>query len=227
VGKKEVNLAGYLFLGLIQRDCYVRTSALKNHALTASAAILIAGLVTGCDEEKQYPTGGGPGSSDPVDVTATGNGFCDPSQTLSDPSLVSNPTSARIDSDGNPAAQGQDPSWNPLTSGSVNGKPVNAATYNYAVLSRQQAAASGAVLGDWIRITNTSNGQSTWSRYEDTGPDGNAPGELSEAAATSLGIAYLPSTATIGDPQVSFAVYSGSASVEGSCNGNSNLSAQN
>jgi hypothetical protein len=164
---------------------------LKNQVLTASAALLFAGLIAGCDDDNQVAQslGGGPGSSDPASVEATGNGFCDPSQQLSSPSLVSQPTSVRLDSDGDPTAQNRDPTWNPLTSGSVNGKPVNAATYNYAVLSRQQAAASGAVLGDWVQITDVSNGRSTWSRYMDTGPDGNLPGEISESAASSLGIA--------------------------------------
>lgn len=102
------------------------------------SAILLCGLIASCDEENKgaQSLGGGPGSSDPANVEANGNGFCDPSQSLGDPSLVSQPTSARIDSDGNPLAQGQDPSWNPLTSGSVNGQPVSAAQYNYAVLSR-------------------------------------------------------------------------------------------
>ena len=98
--------------------------------------------------------GGGQGSSDLNNVIA-GDGFCGPqggSPALGQASFNSGLTTAKLDLDGNPLGQGQDPDWNPETSGQVNGQAVNSAKYAYVVMSIQQMNASGVSLGDWASV---------------------------------------------------------------------------
>src|SRR6516165_7696479 len=132
--------------------------------------------LSSCDDDDSYATllGGGPGSSDPNNIVA-GDGFCGPqggNQTLGQGSFDSGVTTAKIDTDGNPLMQGHDSDWQPGTSGSVNGQPVNSAQYAYVVMSKRQMLEDGVSLGDWASVTNTATGQMTWARVEVKGPDG-------------------------------------------------------
>lgn len=182
---------------------------------------IVFGIValTSCDDDDHADQlGGGPGSSDPNNVVA-GDGFCGPqggSQELGQASFDSGVTTAKLDTDGNPLMQGHDATWNANTSGHVNGQSVNSATYAYVVLSRQQMKDSGVNLGDWATVTNSATGQSTYARVEDTGPDGGT-GEISQAAASAVGIQYLSSSYTVGDPSVDVVAYANTASIQGDC----------
>jgi hypothetical protein len=195
------------------------------------AFISLCGLLTlaaGCDDEENSAQlqGGGPGSSNPVDVTATGNGFCDPTggaAALGTPAFNSGTVTAKIDTDGNPAMQATDATWQAGTSGSVNGQAVNSAQYNFVVMSPRQMQSSGVSLGDWAEVVNPGNGKATFARVEDKGPDGGL-GEISQATATAVGIQYTASSATVGDPNVIVTAYAQSASVASDC---SQTAAQN
>jgi hypothetical protein len=175
-------------------------------------------LLAACEDDSQRSEqGGGPGSADPNNIIA-GDGFCSPTggaSALGDPSYTSSSTT-KIDTDGNPAMQGKDSDWRPDTSGQVNGHSVNSAQYAYVVMSKDQMAASGVSLGDWALVTNNSTGQSTWARVEDVGPGGGT-GEISQAAATGVGIQYQDNGFTIGDPPVTVNAYAGSAAIQGDC----------
>jgi hypothetical protein len=84
--------------------------------------------------------------------------FCGPQggiQALGDPSFNSGPTTAKIDTDGNPEMQGHDPNWNPTASGTVNGQPVNSAKYAYVVMSKRQMLLDCVSLADWATVTKT------------------------------------------------------------------------
>jgi hypothetical protein len=175
-------------------------------------------FLASCDDEDHADiNGGGPGSSDPnAVVTDSTNGFCNPvggTQNLGTPSWTSGMVTANIDFDGDPDAQGKDPDWQPGTSGTVNGKAVNAGQYNYVVMSPGQMAASGVNLGDWATVT--SNGKTVYARVEDRGPAGGV-GEVSDHTADELGIGhnYL---ATYGNPQLDVTAYAGTASIQGDC----------
>jgi hypothetical protein len=179
-------------------------------------------LLASCDDDNHTAQllGGGPGSSDSNNIVA-GDGFCGPqggSQALGQPSFDSGQTTAKIDTDGNPLMEGHDSDWNPNTSGQVNGQPVNSTQYAYVVMSKRQMILDGVSLGDWATVTNTATGQSTFARVEDTGPEGGT-GEISQLAATNVGIQYASNAFTIGDPQVDVVVYGGTASIQGNCSG--------
>jgi hypothetical protein len=194
----------------------------KNGVIAIGSSLCLLALLAGCDEEENpQPTGGGQGSASatPADVQASivaGDGFGAPedSSTLGSPSYTSSSV-AKIDSDGDPSAQGFDANWQPDTSGHVNGGAVNAAVYRYVVMSSDQMTSSGAQLGDWATVTNNATGQTTWARVEDQGPKGGT-GEISEAAATAVGIQYTSNRFTVGTPSVTVKVYGGSAGVQGS-----------
>ena len=132
-------------------------------------------------------------------------------------------SSAKLDLDGNPAAQGLDPDWRAGTTGTVNGQPVNSAKYAYVVMSPGQMAASNVSLGDWATVTNNATGQTVYARVEDIGPEGGT-GEISQATAGAVGIQQAvvqtkdgPSTVTLGSPTVTVNVYAGTASIQGDC----------
>jgi hypothetical protein len=175
-------------------------------------------LLAACEDDSQRSEqGGGPGSADPNNIIA-GDGFCSPTggaSALGDPSYTSSST-AKIDTDGNPAMQGKDSDWRPDTSGQVNGHSVNSAQYAYVVMSKDQMAASGVSLGDWALVTNNATGQSSWARVEDVGPGGGT-GEISQAAATGVGIQYQDNGFTVGDPPVTVNAYAGTAAIQGDC----------
>jgi hypothetical protein len=182
---------------------------------------IVFGIValTSCDDDDHADQlGGGPGSSDPNNVVA-GDGFCGPqggSQELGQASFDSGVTTAKVDTDGNPLMQGHDATWNANTSGHVNGQAVNSAQYAYVVMSLRQMVASNVHLGDWATVTNPATGQSTYARVEDQGPDGGI-GEISQAAATAVGIQYASNSSTIGNPSVDVRAYAGTASIQGDC----------
>jgi hypothetical protein len=190
----------------------------------AIAVSLLLALAS-CDDndDNAASQGGGSGSSDPNNVTATpGAGFCAPTggaQALGASSFNSGVTVAKIDTDGNPAEQGLDPDWQPGTSGSVNGQAVNSAQYSYVVMSPGQMRNDGVSLGDWATVTNTATGQTTYARVEDRGPAGGT-GEISQAAASAVGISYLPSSATVGNPTVDVQAYAGTSAIQDDCSGN-------
>ncbi len=177
-------------------------------------------VLASCDDDDHTAQllGGGPGSSDPNNIAA-GDGFCGPqdgSQALGPASFDSGVTTAKIDTDGNPLMQGHDATWDANTSGYVNGQAVNSTQYAYVVMSISQMNASGVALGDWASVTNAATGESVFARVEDKGPPGGT-GEISQAAASAVGIQYLPSSATVGDPSVVVEAYAGTASIEGDC----------
>jgi hypothetical protein len=183
-------------------------------------AIWISALMlSSCDDEDNVQLlGGGPGSSDPTNIAAW-DGFCGPqggSQELGQASFDSGVTTAKIDTDGNPLMQGHDATWNADTSGHVNGQPVNSAKYAYVVMSRVQMNASGVSFGDWASVTDPATGKTVYARVEDRGPPGGT-GEISQAAATGVGISYLPNSDTVGNPSVVVQAYAGTSSIEGDC----------
>jgi hypothetical protein len=192
----------------------------KKIIIVGSLSLALLAL-SGCDEDEPHADqlGGGPGSSTPaVNVQASGEGFCNPSGgegNLGPASYVSSST-AKIDTDGNPNAQGHDPDWQPHTSGKVNGQDVNSAQYAYVVMSQRQMYESGVSLGDWALVSNNQTGRQTWARVEDVGPEGGS-GEISEAAASAIGVQFQANSSTIGDPEVTVQAYAQTAGVEGEC----------
>ena len=184
-------------------------------------AVCVSLVLASCDDDEQNAVlqGGGPGSSAQNDVVASGEGFCDPqggSQALGASSWSSGVTPAKIDTDGNPLMEGHDGTWQANTSGHVNGKAVDSSKYAYVVMSKEQMKMSGVSIGDWATVTNTGNGKIAFARLEDRGPD-EGTGEISQAAATAVGIQYIDNSSTVGDPSVVVQVYAGTASIEGNC----------
>jgi hypothetical protein len=174
-------------------------------------------VLAGCDDQEQQPMGGGPGSSatpaDATNVQANAAGPCSPVGGADALGSASYTTSsiAKIDSDGDPNAQGQDADWQPQTSGGV-----NAGTYSFVVMSEDQMAASGVSIGDWAVVTNNATGQQTWAKVQDKGPR-YGTGEISEAAATQVGIQYTSNRFTVGNPSVTVQAYGGTADVSSDC----------
>jgi len=205
-----------------------RTDLVANMERSIKIVFCLSALfLASCDDDDHTAQllGGGPGSADANNIVA-GDGFCGPqggNQALGQPSFDSGVTTAKLDLDGNPLGQGQDPDWNPETTGTVNGQPVNSGTFAYVVMSRDQINASGVSIGDWARVTNTATGQGTFARVEDVGPPGGT-GEISQAAASAVGIRQVvvqtrdgPSTVTVGDPNVDVQAFAGTASIQGDC----------
>jgi hypothetical protein len=195
--------------------------------ITLSASVLMTIILTNCDDDENNVNllGGGQGSSDANNIVA-GDGFCGPqggSSALGQASFNSGITTAKLDLDGNPLGQGQDPDWNPETSGQVNGQAVNSAKYAYVVMSIQQMNASGVSLGDWASVTNPATGQNVYARVEDKGPPGGT-GEISQAAASAVGIQQVvvqtkegPSTVLVGNPSVVVQAFAGTSGIQGDC----------
>jgi hypothetical protein len=191
--------------------------------MTIKTFLMCVGLLalSSCDDDEQNAAlqGGGSGGSSAVNDVVAGDGFCGPqggAQALGQSSFDSGVTTAKIDTDGNPLMQGHDPDWQPGTTGSVNGHAADSSKYAYAVMSKEQLYQSGVSIGDWAIVTNTGTGQTTYARVEDKGPDGGT-GEISQAAATEVGIQYLANSATVGDPSVRVEAFAGTASIQGDC----------
>jgi hypothetical protein len=192
--------------------------------------MLLIASFSGCDESINQPSGGSTGTPSQSDLAqgqqianavsgalpaSGGPGFGspqDPSQ-LGNPSFSSGTQVARIDTDGDPnQSTYYDPNYNPNTSGTINGAPVNSAEYAYVVRNAEMAAA-GVQIGDWALVTNIATGAQVWARVEDNGPPSAPAGEISEAAATAVGIQFQQNSNTIGNPMVSIQAYANSASI--------------
>lgn len=113
---------------------------------------------------------------------------------------------ANIDSDGDPTAQSWDKTWQAQTSSGY-----NAATTPFVVATPQEQSQQGVQMGDWATVTNNATGQTTWARVGDSG-NTNEYGEISEAAATAVGISYT-SQGTVGNPSVTVHIYPGSRNI--------------
>jgi len=85
-------------------------------------------------------------------------------------------------------------------------------------MSKRQMLLDGVSLGDWATVNNTATGQQTFARLEDRGPEGRI-GEISQLAATNVGIHYGSNGFTIGNPSVDVVAYGGTASIQGDCTG--------
>ena len=195
--------------------------------------MLLMATISGCDNSSSQPSGGTSGTPSASDlaqgqqisnavsgtqpVTNAGGapGFGSPQDVSQfDAASFTASSIAKIDTDGDPSAQGYDPNWNPQTSGHIDGQPVNSAEYAYVVMSQTQMAASGAQIGDWAQVTNNATGQTVWARVEDVGPPGGT-GEISEACATAVGIQFQKNSWTVGNPSVTVQVFSGTKSIPG------------
>jgi hypothetical protein len=193
--------------------------------------LLMAGL-SGCDDSISQPSGGASGTPTQNDLAqgqqignavsaaqsvtnAGGTGFGTPQDQLGDASFSSGTQVARIDTDGDPnESTAYDADYNPETSGTINGQPVDSSQYAYVVRDAAMVAA-GVQIGDWALVTNVNTGQQVWARVEDNGPADAPAGEISEAAATAVGIQFQQNSNTIGNPMVTVQAYAHSASIPG------------
>ena len=116
--------------------------------------------------------------------------------------VLTHSDTVNIDSDGDPTAQSWDTTWQATTSSGY-----NAATTPFVVATPQEQSQQGVQMGDWALITNNSTGQTTWARVGDSGNTGEY-GEISEAAASAVGIQYN-SRGTVGNPSVTVKIYPG------------------
>src|SRR5262249_23557466 len=89
----------------------------------------------------------------------------------------------------------------------------NAAQTPFAVVTKAQILNQGVSMGDWALVTNNATGQQTYARVGDSGPAGGS-GEISEAAATAVGIQFTKSSATIGNPSVTVQIYPGTRNIQ-------------
>jgi hypothetical protein len=196
----------------------------------ASLLMVVCVVVASCDDNDNSPTGTGPGSGNPIDQSQlsgnalaqsinanAGDGFCSPQGggQFGDASWASSST-AKIDMDGDPNAAGHDTTWDPNTTGQINGHAVNSSQYAYVVMSPQQMASNGVQIGDWAKVTNNATGQTVWARVEDKGPAGGT-GEISEAAANGVGIQFQQNSFTVGNPSVTVQAFADTASIQGDC----------
>jgi hypothetical protein len=125
---------------------------------------------------------------------------------LGDPAIVTSST-AKINTDGDPAEQGYDATWQAQTSGGY-----NSALTSFVVVTKAEMLNYGASMGDWALVTNNATGQQAWARVGDVGPaDGS--GEISEAAASTVGIQFTKSSATVGNPSVTVRIYPGTKNI--------------
>ena len=67
------------------------------------------------------------------------------------------------------------------------------------------------MIGLWLRIIQ--QGKAPWARVEEVGPGG-ATGEISQAAATGVGIQYQDKGFTVGDLSVTVNAYAGTAAIQ-------------
>jgi hypothetical protein len=117
--------------------------------------------------------------------------------------FISHSETANIDADGDPSAQSWDKTWQSQTSSGY-----NAAATPFVVATPQEQSQQGVQMGDWATVTNNATGQATWARVGDSG-NTNEYGEISEAAATAVGISYT-AQGTVGNPSVTVHIYPGS-----------------
>lgn len=126
---------------------------------------------------------------------------------LGNPSIVTN-SIAKIDTDGDPTELGYDATWQAQTAGGY-----DAAQTPFVVVTKAEMLDQGASMGDWALVTNNATGQQTYARVGDVGPaDGS--GEISEAAAAAVGIQYLKSSATVGNPSITVQIYPGTRKLQ-------------
>jgi hypothetical protein len=193
--------------------------------------LLIASL-SGCDDSISQPGGGPSGTPAQTDLAqgqqignavsgtqivtnGAGAGFGAPEDQLGDPSFSSGTQVARIDTDGDPNGSTlYDYSYNQETSGTIDGQPVDSSQYAYVVRNAAMAAA-GIQIGDWALVTNVDTGEQVWARVEDNGPADAPAGEISEAAATAVGIQFQKNSNTTGNPMVTVQAYAHSGSIPG------------
>jgi hypothetical protein len=117
--------------------------------------------------------------------------------------VLTHSDAAVIDSDGDPTAQRSwDWAWQSTTSSGY-----NSATTPFVVATPQEQSQQGVQMGDWAQVTNNATGQTTWARVGDSGNTGEY-GEISEAAATAVGIHYN-SLGTVGNPSVTVRIFPG------------------
>lgn len=194
--------------------------------------MLVVASLSGCDDSISQPSGGASGTPTQNDLTqgqqignavsgtqavanAGGAGFGTPEDQLGDPSFSSGTQVARIDTDGDPnESTAYDADYNPETSGTINGQPVDSSQYAYVVRDAAMAAA-GVQIGDWALVTNVDTGEQVWARVEDNGPPDAPAGEISETAATAVGIQFQKNSNTIGNPMVTVQAYAHSGSIPG------------
>jgi hypothetical protein len=192
--------------------------------------MLLIASISGCDDSISQPSGGASGTPMQSDLTqgqqignavsgtqlvtnAGGAGFGSPQDQLADPSFSSGTQVARIDTDGDPnESTAYDQSYNPETSGTIDGQPVDSSQYAYVVRNAAMAAA-GVQIGDWALVTNADTGAQVWARVEDNGPPNAPAGEISEAAATAVGIQFQQNSNTIGNPMVTVQAFAHTGSV--------------
>jgi hypothetical protein len=191
--------------------------------------VLLIASLSGCDDSISQPSGGESGTPTQNDLaqgqqignavsgtSGDGAGFGTPQDQLGDAAFSSGTQIARIDTDGDPnESTAYDPDYNPETSGTINGQAVDAAQYAYVVRDAAMAAA-GVQIGDWALVTNVDTGEQVWARVEDNGPPDAPAGEISEAAATAVGIQFQKNSNTIGNPMVTVQAYAHSGSIPGS-----------
>lgn len=183
-----------------------------------SASLLAVLALAGCDDETApAPSGGGPGFMDASNLASNANGFCNPQggEGALGSSAYSSSGTAKIDTDGNPNG-GKDATWSPNTSGKVNGQNVDSSKYAYVVMSKEQMLNSGVGLGDWAKVSNNATSQSAFARVEDVGPSG-GEGEISQAAARSVGIQYDSRSFTVGNPQITVLAYANTSAIQSDC----------
>jgi hypothetical protein len=192
--------------------------------------MLLIASISGCDDSISQPGGGASGTPTQSDLTqgqqignavsgtqlvtnAGGAGFGSPQDQLGDPSFSSGTQVARIDTDGDPnESPAYDQSYNPETSGTIDGQPVDSSQYAYVVRNAAMAAA-GVQIGEWALVTNADTGAQVWARVEDNGPPNGPAGEISEAAATAVGIQFQQNSNTIGNPMVTVQAFAHTGSV--------------
>jgi len=122
---------------------------------------------------------------------------------LGDPAIVTSST-AKIDADADPTKA----EYEPLTWQAETYSGYNSAQTPFVVVTEAQMLNDGVSMGDWALVTNNGTGQQAWARVGDLGPAGGS-GEISEAAATAVGIRFLNSTATVRNPSVTVQIYPG------------------
>jgi len=194
--------------------------------------MLLIASISGCDDTIGSPSGGASGTPTQNDleqgqqignavsgnqpVTNTGSvSFGTPQDQLGDPSFSSGAQVARIDTDGDPnESRAYDGSYNPETSGTLNGQSVDSSQYAYVVRNAAMAEA-GVQIGDWALVTNVDTGEQVWAKVEDSGPAYAPAGEISEAAATAVGIQFQKNSNTIGNPMVTVQAFAHSGSIPG------------
>jgi hypothetical protein len=153
------------------------------------------------------PNSSGTASADAPDPSVSG-GPVGGIAALGDLAIVTSST-AKIDADADPTKA----EYEPKTWQSETYSGYNSAQTPFVVVTEAQMENEGVSMGDWALVTNNGTGQQAWARVGDLGPAGGS-GEISEAAATAVGIRFLNSTATIGNPSVTVQIYPGTRKIQ-------------